>query len=156
MAPRGAILLVRFELIAADLWTNSYVISMCFSLLSRLASCTRYISNIGIKTGLNSFRNFPYVTTFSLRSISVFYLWKTECFQKELSPSETVFLDRAILEWDPSQKYWTSAILERMESEENFQIAYYLIYLLKTLGPARFWKEYSLTKIFGKLTIAFT
>ncbi len=34
----------------------------------------RVMSNIGIKTGLNSFRNFPYVTTFSLRSISVFYL----------------------------------------------------------------------------------
>ncbi len=48
------------------------------------------ISNIGIKTELNSFRDFPYVTTFSLRSISVFYLWKTEQFWKELSPSEIV------------------------------------------------------------------
>jgi hypothetical protein len=61
-----------------------------------------------------------------------------------------------ILERDPSQKYWTSAILERMESEENFWTAYYLIYLVKTLGPALFWKEWSLTKIFRKLTIAFT
>jgi hypothetical protein len=43
-----------------------------------------------------------------------------------------------------------------MESEENFRIAYYLIYLVKTLGPARFWKEWSLTNFFGKLTIAFT
>jgi hypothetical protein len=59
-----------------------------------------------------------------------------------------LFLDRAILERDPSQKYWTSAILERMESEEKFWIAYYLIYLVKTLGPAQFWKEWSLTKIF--------
>ncbi len=43
-----------------------------------------------------------------------------------------------------------------MESgEENFWIVYYLIYLVKTPGPARFWKEWSLTKIFGKLTIAF-
>jgi hypothetical protein len=60
------------------------------------------------------------------------------------------------LERDPSQKYWTSAILERMESEEFFWIAYYLIYLVKTLGPARFWKKWSLAIFFGKLTIAFT
>jgi hypothetical protein len=65
-------------------------------------------------------------------------------------------LDRAIWERDPSQKYWTSAISERMESEEIFWIAYYLIYLVKTLGPVQFWKEWSLTKNFGKLTIAFT
>ncbi len=55
----------------ADLCPNSYVISTRFSLLSSLPSCTHYISNVGIKTGLNSFRNFPYVATFSLRSISV-------------------------------------------------------------------------------------
>ncbi len=60
------------------------------------------------------------------------------------------------MERDPSQKYWTSAILERMESEENFQIAYYLIYLVNTLGPAQFWKEWSLAKNFGKFTVAFT
>ncbi len=35
--------------------------------------------------------------------------------------------------------------LERVESEEFFWIAYYLIYLVKTLGPAQFWKEWSLT-----------
>ncbi len=57
-----------------NLCANSYVISTRFSLLSKLPSCTRNISNVGIKTGLNSFRNFPYVTTFLLRSISVFYL----------------------------------------------------------------------------------
>jgi hypothetical protein len=62
----------------------------------------------------------------------------------------------AILERDPSHKYLTSAISERMESEENFWIAYYLIYLVKTFGPAQFWKEWSLTKFFEKLTIAFT
>jgi hypothetical protein len=50
-------------------------------------------------------------------------------------------LDHAILERDLSQKYWTSAILKRMESEEKFWIAYYLIYLVKTLGLAGFWKE---------------
>jgi hypothetical protein len=43
-----------------------------------------------------------------------------------------------------------------MDPEETFWIAYYLIYLVKTLGPARFRKKLSLTKIFGKLTIAFT
>ena len=43
-----------------------------------------------------------------------------------------------------------------MESEENFRIAYYLIYLVKTFGPAIFWKEWSLMIFFGKLTIAFT
>jgi hypothetical protein len=43
-----------------------------------------------------------------------------------------------------------------MEVDEFFWIAYYLIYLVKTLGPARFWKEWSLTKFFGKLTISFT
>jgi hypothetical protein len=139
-----------------DLCANSYVISTCFSLLSKLPSCTCYISNVGIKTGLNSFQNFPYVTTFLLRSISVFYLWKTEWFWKDWVCQKQLFLDCAILERDPSQKYWTSAILERIESEENFWIAYYLIYLAKTLGPAQFWKEWSLTKIFGKLTIAFT
>ncbi len=73
-----------------DLCAYSFVISTHFSLLSSLPSCTRYISNVGIKTGLNSFRNFPYITTFSLRSISVFYLWKTEWFWEELSSSETV------------------------------------------------------------------
>ncbi len=141
----------------ADLWANSYVISMHFSLLSKLSSCTRYISNVGIKTGLNSFQNFPYVTTFLLRSISVFYLWKTENdFGKNWVHQKQLFLDRAILKRDPSQKYWTSAISERMESEENFRITYYLNYLVKTLGPAQFWKEWSLTKKFGKLTIAFT
>jgi hypothetical protein len=61
-----------------------------------------------------------------------------------------------ISERDPSQKYWTSAILERMESDNFFWIAYYLIYLVKTLGPAQFWKELSLTIFFGKLTIRFT
>jgi hypothetical protein len=58
-----------------------------------------------------------------------------------------------ILERDPSQKYWTSAISERMESDKIFQIAYYLV---KTLGPAQFQKEWSLTKKNGKLTISFT
>ncbi len=48
---------------------------------------------------------------------------------------------------------WTIAILERIESDEFFWLAYYLV---KTLGPARFRKEWSLTKIFGKLTISFT
>jgi hypothetical protein len=38
-----------------------------------------------------------------------------------------------------------------MESEENFQIACYLIYLVKTLGPAQFQKEWSLTEKFGSL-----
>ncbi len=74
----------------ADLCANSYVISTRFSLLSTMTSCTLYISNIGSKTGLNSFQDFPYVTTFLLRSISVFYLWKTEQFRKELGPSATV------------------------------------------------------------------
>ncbi len=32
----------------ADLWTNSYVISTCFSLLSRFTLCTHYISYVGI------------------------------------------------------------------------------------------------------------
>jgi hypothetical protein len=120
-------------------------------------SCTHYISNIGIKTGLNSFQNFPYVTTFLLRSISVFYLWKTERFQKELSPSETVifgpcdfgkrsfskildqcnlvkngvwqnFLDSLLL----SKDTWTSVVLERIESYHFFWKAYYLIYLVQT------------------------
>ncbi len=74
----------------ADLCAYAYVISMRFSHLSSPPSCTGYISNVGIKTGLNSFWNFSYVTTFLLRSISVFYLWKTEWCWKELSPSETV------------------------------------------------------------------
>ncbi len=64
----------------ADLCPNSYEISLLFSLLSSPPLCTQSCS----------FQKFPYVTTFSLRSISVFYLWKTEWFQKELSPSETV------------------------------------------------------------------
>ncbi len=108
------------------------------------ALCMRYISYVGIKTGLNSFQNFPYVITFSLRSISVFYLWKTEWFRKELSPSETVtfgqhdFGKRSFSEildqcnfgkngvWRKildsllfhllSKNTWTSAILERIES----------------------------------------
>ncbi len=46
-----------------------------------------------------------------------------------------------ILERDPSQKYWTSAISERMESKENFRIAYYLIYLVKTLVLRDFGKN---------------
>jgi hypothetical protein len=137
----------------ADLCLNSYVISTHFSLLSTMPSCTHYISNIGTKTGLNSFWDFPYVTTFLLRSISVFYLWKTERFRKELSPPETVIFDHAILERDPSQKYWTTAISERMESDEIFWIAYYFV---KTLGPAQCWKEWSLTKLFGTLTTSFT
>ncbi len=144
----------------ADLCANSYVISTLFSLLSKLPSCTRYISNLGIKTGLNSFRNFPYVTTFLLRSISVFYLWKIEWFWKELSPSETVlfgprdfgkrsfseildqcdfgkngvwrkFLD-SLLSHLLSKNTWTSAILERMESYNFFWKAYYCIYLIQT------------------------
>jgi hypothetical protein len=129
----------------ADLCANSYVISTCFSLLSSPPSCTHYICNVGIKTGLNSFQNFPYVTTFSLRSISVFTYEKQSDFGKNWVCQKQLFLDRTILERDPSQKYWTSAILERMEPEENFRIAYYLIYLVKTLGPARFQKEWSLT-----------
>jgi hypothetical protein len=128
----------------ADLCANSYVISMRFSLLSKLPSCTHYISNVGIKTGLNSFQNFSYVTTFLLRSISVFFLWKTEWFWKELSPSETVIfgprdfgkrsfweiLDQcnfgkngvwrkfpdSLLSHLFSKNTWTSTILERMES----------------------------------------
>ncbi len=128
----------------ADLCSNSYVISTRFSLLGTAPSCMRYISNIGIKTGLNSFQNFPYVTAFLLRSISVFYLWKTEWFRKELSSSETVvfgprdfgkrsfseILDQrdfgkngvwrkysdSLLSHLLSKNTWTSAILERMES----------------------------------------
>ncbi len=140
--------------------SNIYVISTHFSLLSTMPSCTRYISNIGIKTGLNSFRDFPYVTTFLLRSISVFYLWKTEQFWKELSPTETVIfglrnfgkrpfseildqcdfgkngvwqknLDSLLL----SKNTWTSAISEKMESYENFWKAYHLIYFVQT--PSR-------------------
>ncbi len=140
----------------ADLCTNSYVISTHFSLLGMLPLCMRYISNVGIKTGLNSFWNFPYVTTFSLRSISVFTYEKKSDFGKNWVRQKQLFLDRAISERDPSQKYWTSAISERMESEENFRTAYYLIYLVKTLGPAQFREEWSLMNIFGKLTIAFT
>jgi hypothetical protein len=56
-----------------------------------------------------------------------------------------LFLDRVILERDPSQKYWTSVISERMESDDFFWIAYYLIYLVKTLAPEQFWTEWSLT-----------
>ncbi len=141
MAPRGAILLVRFELIASR---SLYVISTRFSLLISPPLCTHYISNVGIKIGLNSFQNCPYVTTFLLRSISVFTYKKQSDFGKNWVPQKQLFLDRAILERDPSQKYWTSAILERMESEVIFGIAYYLIYLVKTLWPARFWKEWHL------------
>jgi hypothetical protein len=144
----------------ADLFANSYVSSTRFSLLSKLPSCTRYISNVGIKTGLNSFQDFPYVTTFSLRSISVFYLWKTEWFWKELSPSETVvfgprnfgkrsfseilnqcnfgkngvwrnFLD-SLLSHLLGKNTWTSAILERMECYKIFRKDYYCIYLIQT------------------------
>jgi hypothetical protein len=62
-------------------------------------------------------------------------------------------LDQAILERDLSQKYWTSVITERMESDKKIWIDYYL---LKTLGPAQFWKEWSLTKKIGKFAISFT
>ncbi len=128
-----------------------------FCLLSTMPLCTRYISNIGIKTGLNSFRDFPYVTTFLLRSILVFYLWKTEQFWNELSPSKTVifgprdFGKRSFSEildqcdfgkngvWQKisdslllSKNTWTSPILKWMESYKNFQRAYYLIYLFQT------------------------
>ncbi len=48
MAPRGAILSVRIELIVSRLCANSYVISTCFSLLSTMPSCIRYISYVGI------------------------------------------------------------------------------------------------------------
>ncbi len=144
----------------ADLCTNSYVNSTHFSLLAMKPLCTRYISYVGIRTGLNSFQNFPYVTTFLLRSISVFYLWKIEWFRKELSPVETVifrprnfgkrsfseileqcnfgkngvwriFLD-SLLSHLLSKNTWTSAILERMESYKFFWKAYYLIYLVQT------------------------
>ncbi len=158
----------------ADHCSNSYVISTHFSLLSKLPSCTRFIYNVGIKTGLNSFRNFPYVTTFSLRSISVFYLWKTEWFWKELSPSETVifgprnfgkrsfsetldqcnfgkngvwrtFLD-SLLSHLLSKNTWTSAILERMESYKKNWKAYYCIYLIQT--PSwRIWTRRILERI---------
>ena len=119
--------------------------------------CTRYISNIGIKTGLNSFRDFPYVTTFLLRSILVFYLWKTEQFWNELSPSKTVifgprdFGKRSFSEildqcdfgkngvWQKilvnlllRKNTWTSAILERIKSYKIFWKACYLIYLVQT------------------------
>ncbi len=144
----------------ANLCAYSYVISTHFSFLSKLPSCTHYISNVGIKTGLNSFRNFPYVTTFLLRSISIFYLWKTESFWKELSPPETVIfgprnfgkrssseiLDQcdfrkngvwrkfsdSLLSHLFSKNTWTSAILERMESYNFFCKAYYCIYLIQT------------------------
>ncbi len=107
--------------------------------------CAPVISNIGIETGLNSFQDFPYVTTFLLRSISVFYLWKTEQFWKELSPSETVIFEPCgfrkrsfseILDQCDFGKNgvcqifsnslllrknsWTSAISERMESKDFF------------------------------------
>jgi hypothetical protein len=114
----------------ADLCTNSNVNSTHFSLLGTPTLCTRYISNVGIKTGLNSFQNFPYVTTFLMRSISVFTYEKQSDFGNNWVRQKQLFLDRTILERDPSQKYWTSAILERMESEEFFWIAYYLIYLV--------------------------
>ncbi len=39
----------------ADLCSNFYVISTSFSILSTMPLCTRYISNIGIKTGLKRF-----------------------------------------------------------------------------------------------------
>ncbi len=161
----------------ANLWTNSYVISTCFSLLSSPPSCMCYISNIGIKTGLNSFRNFPYVSTFLLRSTSVFYLWKTEWFWKELSPSETVIfgprnfgkrsfseiLDQcnfgkngvwrkfsdSLLSHLLSKNTWTSAISERIESLENFRKAYYCIYLIQT--PSwRIWRRTILERIDSK------
>ncbi len=143
----------------ADLCPNSYVISTHFSLLSTMPSCTLY--DRGIKTGLNSFQDFPFVTTFllrsittfSLRCISVFYLEKQSNFGKNWVRQKQLFLDRVILEIDPSQKYWTSAISERMESDNFFWIAYYLV---KTLGPAWFRKEWSLTIFFRKLTVSFT
>ncbi len=141
----------------ADLCANFYVISTCLSILSTMPLCTRYISNIGIKTGLNFFQDFPYVTIFSLRSISVFYIWNTEQFQKELSPSESVIfgprdfgkrsfseiLDRCNFRkngvWQKkldslllSKNTWTSAISERMESYKKKLKAYYLIYLVQT------------------------
>ncbi len=144
----------------ADLCANSYVICMHFSLLSSPPLCTLYISNVGIKTGLNSFQNFPYVTTFLLRFISVFYLWKTEWFWKELSPSETVifvprdfgkrsfseildqcnfrknevwrFFLNSLLSYLLSKNTWTGTILERMESDNFFRKAYYCIYLIQT------------------------
>ncbi len=144
----------------ADLCANSYVISTRFSLLSSPPSCMRYISNVGIKTGLINFQNFPYVTTFLLRSISFFYLWKTEWFWKELSPSETVIfgprdfgkrsfseiLDQCnfgkngvwrkfsdnLLSHLLSKNTWTSTILDRMESYKFFRKAYYFIYLIQT------------------------
>jgi hypothetical protein len=154
---------IRLSWSRADLWFNSYLISTRFSLLSKLPLCMRYISNVGIKTGLNSIRNFLYFTTFSLRSISVFYWLKTEWFRKELSPSETVIfgprdfgkrsfseiLDQcdfgknavwrkfsdSLLSHLISKNTWTSAISERMESYENFRKAYYFIYLIQT--PSR-------------------
>ncbi len=133
--------------------TNSYVISTRFSLLSTMPLCTHYISNKGIKTGLNSFQDFPYVTTFLLRSISVFYLWKTERFWKELSLSETVI-------FGPRNfgKRSFSEILDQCNFGKNGVWRFILIayYLVKTLGPARFRKEWSLTKFFGKLTISST
>ncbi len=140
-----------------DLCTNSYVRSTRFSLLSKLPSCTHYISNVGIKTGLNYFQNFPYVTTFLLRSISVFYLWKTEWFRKELSPSEKVFF------WMHNfGKRSFSEILDQCDFGKNGVWRIFLDSLLshfllrKKFRTARFRKEWSLTKIFGKLTIAFT
>ncbi len=163
MVPHGAILWSDLSWSRADLCTNSYVNSTRFSLLAMKLLCTHYISNVGIKTGLNSFWNFPYVTTFSLRSISVFYLWKTEWFWKELSPSETVifgpcnfgkrsfseildqfnfrknvvwrkFLDSLLFHL-LSKNTWPSTILERMKLHNFFWKAYYLIYLVQT--PSR-------------------
>ncbi len=127
----------------ADLCTNSYVISTRFSLLSTMPSCTRYISNIGIKIGLNSFQDFPCIKTFLLRSISVFYLWKTERFWKELSPSETVIFGPCNFE-----KRSFSEILDQCDFGKNgvWQKNWIAYYLVKTLGPAWFRKEWSLTK----------
>ncbi len=122
------------------------MISMRFSLLSSPPLCTHYISYVGIKTGLNSFQKFPFVTL-SLWDLFQFFTYEKQSdFWKNWVRQKELFSDRAILERDPSQKYWTSVISERMESEDFFGVAYYLIYLVKTLGPAQFQKEWSHTK----------
>ncbi len=45
---------------------------------------------------------------------------KQSDFGKNWAIQKQLFMDRGISERDPSQKYWTSAISERMESEEIF------------------------------------
>ncbi len=136
---------------------------MRFSLLSSPPSCTHYISNVRIESGLNYFWEFPLCNNlfakiyFSfllmknrvilerIESVRNIYFWTAQfwkeyfseiLYQCDFGKNEVwrTFSD-SLLSHLLSKNTWTSAILERVESYKKIWKAYNCIYLIQT--PSR-------------------